>query len=88
MLTAKIIKEKAIELGASACGIGDIKYFEGTNPQRDPKSILPNAKCVIGFAFRVPRALYDTMERGVQFFQLYAARHKIHRRGAVGDFSP
>ena len=68
MLTAKIIKEKAIELGASACGIGDIKYFEGTNPQRDPKSILPNAKCVIGFAFRVPRALYDTMERGVQFF--------------------
>lgn len=68
MLNAKIIKEKAFELGASACGIGDIKYFEGTNPQRDPKSILPNAKCVIGFAFRVPRALYKTMEAGTQFF--------------------
>ncbi len=68
MLNAEIIKQKALELGASAVGIGDIKYFEGTNPQRDPKSILPNAKCVIGCAFRVPRALYDVMESGKQFF--------------------
>lgn len=68
MLTAQKIKERALELGASAVGIGDIKYFEGTNPQRNPKSILPAAACVIGFAFRVPRALYKVMERGKQFF--------------------
>ena len=68
MINAQIIKQKAIEFGAVACGIGDIKYFEGTNPQRDPKSILPWAKCVIGFAFRVPKALYRVMDEGKQFF--------------------
>lgn len=68
MLDAKTIKEKAIEFGASVVGIGDIKYFEGTDPQRDPKQILPNAKCVIGCAFRVPRAFYKTMDAQRQYF--------------------
>ena len=68
MLDAKTIKEKAIDFGASVVGIGDIKYFEGTNPQRDPKQILPNAKCVIGFGFRVPRAFYKTMDAQRQYF--------------------
>ena len=68
MLTSKLIKEKALEFGASAVGIGDIKYFEGTPAQRDPKQILPNAKCVIGCAFRVPRALYKTMDEKRQYF--------------------
>ncbi len=67
-LTAKLIKDKASEYGADAVGIGDIKFFEGTDPQRDPKTILPDATCVIGFAFRVPRMLYRTMEAGTQFF--------------------
>ena len=29
MITAQMIKEKAKELGAGVCGIGDIKYFIG-----------------------------------------------------------
>ncbi|MBR7106360.1 MAG: hypothetical protein IKC88_05165, partial [Opitutales bacterium] len=41
---------------------------EGTIPQRDPKQILPNAKCVIGFGFRVPRAFYKTMDAQRQYF--------------------
>ena len=49
MLTAEFIKQKAKELGAMTCGIGDISYYEGCDPQRDPKRILPNAKCIIGF---------------------------------------
>ena len=69
MLTAKIIKEKAIEYGAAAVGIGNIELFEGCDPQRDPRKILPNAKCIIGFLFRVPRALYRTMAQGNQFMQ-------------------
>ena len=68
MLTAKYIKEKALEYGADAVGIGDVRLFAGTIPQRDPLQILPNAKCVIGCAFRVPRALYECMERQKQFF--------------------
>jgi len=68
MICAQYIKQKAKEFGAELVGIGDIKYFEGTNPQRDPKSILPAARCVIGFAFRVPRMLYQVMADGVQWF--------------------
>lgn len=68
MINSEIIKRKALEFGASAVGIGDIRHFADTLPQRDPKKILPSATCVIGFAFRVPRALYSAMDRGSQFF--------------------
>ncbi len=66
MLTAELIKQKAKELGATVCGIG--KIYDEENPQRDPKMILPNAKCIIGFGFVVPKALYNTMEQGSQFY--------------------
>ena len=69
MINAEIIKKKALELGAVAVGIGDVELFKGVSPQRDPKMILPNAKCVIGFIFRVPRALYRTMEQKNQYMQ-------------------
>lgn len=68
MLTTEIIKNKAMELGAVLCGIGDIKHFEGECIQRDPKSILPNAKCVIGCALPVPKGLYMAMESESQFY--------------------
>ena len=69
MLTSKFIKETALKLGAADVGIGDIKYFANEIPQRDPKMILPDAKCVIGFAFRVPRAYYYAMKEEKQFYQ-------------------
>lgn len=64
MLTAEQIKQKARELGAAVCGIG--KVYDEPDPQRDPRSILPNAKCVIGFGFAVPKGLYKAMEEGNQ----------------------
>lgn len=66
MLTSEFIKEKARELGATICGIGRI--YDEKNPQRDPKMILPNAKCIIGFGFLVPKALYKAMDRGNQYY--------------------
>jgi ferredoxin len=68
MLTAKLIKEKAREFGADLIGIGKIELYDGTPAQRDPKMILPQAKCVIGCGFRVPRGLYQAMESRTQFF--------------------
>ena len=68
MLTAEFIKQKAKELGADICGIGSLDIFEGENPQKDPKMILPNAKCVIGFGFAVPKGLYMTMDIGSQYY--------------------
>lgn len=67
-LTAQEIKQKARQFGAAAVGIGDVNLFAGCDPHRDPKQILPNAKCVIGCAFRIPRALYTAMARQEQYF--------------------
>ena len=66
MLTSESIKEKAKQLGAAVCGIG--KVYEEKDPQRDPKSILPNAKCIIGFGFPVPKGLYKAMANGNQHY--------------------
>lgn len=66
MLTNAMIKEKAKELGATVCGIG--KVYDEPNPQRDPKMILPNAKCIIGFGFAVPKGLYKAMDKGNQYY--------------------
>lgn len=68
MITAQMIKARARELGAAVCGIGSLALFEGCDPQRDPKMILPNAKCIIGFGFAVPRGLYEAMEHNRQFY--------------------
>lgn len=68
MITSEIIKEKAKELGAGVCGIGDIKYFVGDDPQHNPLQILPNATCIIGFGLPVPKGLYFAMEDKRQFF--------------------
>ena len=47
-LTAAMLKERAKQLGASVCGIGDIERFHGVDAQHNPLSILPGATCVIG----------------------------------------
>ncbi|MBO5199707.1 MAG: 4Fe-4S binding protein [Clostridia bacterium] len=68
MLTSEMIKQKAKELGAAVCGIGSLDIFEGEAMQRDPKMILPNAKCIIGFGFAVPKGLYLTMDIKSQYY--------------------
>ena len=66
MLTSEQIKLKAKELGAAVCGIGSV--YDDPNPQRDPRQILPNAKCIIGFGFAVPKGLYKAMALKSQFY--------------------
>ncbi|MBQ3147069.1 MAG: hypothetical protein IJB91_05000 [Oscillospiraceae bacterium] len=66
MLTSEMIKQKAKELGASVCGIGRI--YEEPDAQKDPRQILPNAKCIIGFGFAIPKALFRNMNTGVQYY--------------------
>ncbi|MBQ8836260.1 MAG: 4Fe-4S binding protein [Clostridia bacterium] len=66
MLTAELIKQKAKELGATVCGIGHV--YNEENIQRDPKMILPNAKCIIGFGFAIPKGIYKAMDSGAQYY--------------------
>ena len=66
MLTAEYIKKKSIEYGATVCRIG--RVYDEPDIQKDPKMILPAAKCIVGFGFAVPRGLYNAMERGSQYY--------------------
>ncbi len=68
MVNAEFIKKKAIELGATVCGIGDISHFVGDDPQRNPLSVLPNAKCIIGFGVKIPYGLVSAMDEGTQYY--------------------
>jgi ferredoxin len=68
MLTSEDIKKAAVQYGADLCGIGDITGFDKTPPSRNPRMILPGAKAVVGFGFRIPESLYENMGRGKNFF--------------------
>lgn len=67
-MTAEMIKSKAKELGASVCGIGNIELLRNEPIQRNPFSILPNAKTIIGFGIKVPKGLYRAMEDKRQYY--------------------
>ena len=67
MLTSEYIKAKAKAYGADICGIAPIERFAGVPAQRDPKGILPNATCVLGYGFRVPKGLYYCMDKKTQY---------------------
>jgi hypothetical protein len=64
-----MIKEAALAAGADLCGIGNMERFEGAPPDMDPRYLFPEAKSVIGFAFRIPRGVQRGIEEGTQFYQ-------------------
>lgn len=68
MLTKKAFKQRALALGATVCGVGSLNEFKNEIPQRDPKKILPNAKCIIEFGFSVPKGIYKALEGGAQSY--------------------
>jgi ferredoxin len=69
MLTSSSLKEYAKECGADLVGIGTMDRFEGAPQEMDPRYIFPDAKAIIGLAFRVPRGYFRGIEEGTQFFQ-------------------
>jgi len=67
-MNAEFIKQKAKELGAAVCGIGNIELLRNEPMQRNPFYILPNAKSIIGFGIKIPRGLYRAMENKTQYY--------------------
>ena len=45
-MTSEYIKKMAREFGAATCGIGNVELMRGEVPERNPFSILPNAKSI------------------------------------------
>ncbi len=72
MLTSESVKKMARALGADAVGIGNIERWEGSPLQMDPRQIMPEARSVIGMAFRVMRGSMRGIEEGT-FFSNYSA---------------
>jgi len=71
-LTAEMVKEKAISLGADAVGIGNIERWNDAPVQMDPKQIMPGAKSIIAMAFRIMRGSFRGIEEGT-FFSNYSS---------------
>ena len=71
-LTAAEVKSFALEAGADLVGIGSIECWDGSPPQQDPRQIMPEARSVIGMAFRVMRGSLRGIEEGT-FFSNYSA---------------
>lgn len=69
MLTAQEVKDYARECGADLVGIGSLDRFEGAPPEMDPRYIFPEAKALIGMAFRIPRGYFRGIEEGTHFYQ-------------------
>ncbi|MGD9517878.1 MAG: hypothetical protein AB7W28_00045 [Armatimonadota bacterium] len=69
MITAQQVKDYARQCGADLVGIGDVQRFEGAPPGFDPRYIFPEAKVLIGFAFRIPRGYLRGIEEGTHFYQ-------------------
>ncbi|HCA47295.1 MAG TPA: hypothetical protein DEP45_08010 [Armatimonadetes bacterium] len=72
MLTAEKVKQAAKAMGADCVGIGTPDRWDGAPIQMDPRFIMPEAKSVIAFAFRVMRGSLRGVEEGT-FFSNYSS---------------
>lgn len=69
MLTSEKVKKYAKKCGADLVGIGSMDRFDGAPMDMDPRYIFPDAKAIIGFAFRIPRGYLRGIEEGTHFYQ-------------------
>jgi ferredoxin len=70
MPTAEQVKAFAQEYGADVVGIGAMDRFEGAPKEMDPRYIFPEAKAIVGLAFRIHRGCFRGIEEGT-FFGAY-----------------
>ena len=70
MPTAEQVKDFAKEHGADLVGIGSMDRFEGAPKEMDPRYIFPEAKAIVGLAFRIHRGCFRGIEEGT-FFGAY-----------------
>ncbi|MFO8079176.1 MAG: hypothetical protein R6V07_02615 [Armatimonadota bacterium] len=72
MLTAEKVKQAAKAMGADLVGIGTPDRWEGAPVQMDPRFIMPEARSIIAFGFRVMRGSLRGVEEGT-FFSNYSS---------------
>lgn len=70
MLKTSELKKFALAAGADVIRIGSMDGWEGVPKQMDPRYVFPDAKSIIGLAFRIPRGYLRGIEEGT-FFSVY-----------------
>jgi len=70
MLMTTELKKFAKSSGADVIRIGSMDGWEGAPMQQDARYIFPDAKSIIGLAFRIPRGYLRGIEEGT-FFSAY-----------------
>ena len=82
ILTAEAIKQAAFDAGADLCGIAPVSRMNGAPDEMNPALLFPEAKTMIGMAFRIPRGVQRGIEEGTQFYQYpsmaYGGINEIH----------
>jgi epoxyqueuosine reductase QueG len=70
MPTSAQVKEFSRSYGADIVGIGSMDRFEGAPMEMDPRYIFPEARAIVGLAFRIHRGCFRGIEEGT-FFGAY-----------------
>ena len=71
MLTSQQIKEIGLAYGADVVGIASMDRFEGAPIQMDPRYMMPRAKSMVVFGYRIFRGALRGVEEGT-FFGSYS----------------
>ena len=66
-LTAQMVKKAAMDMGADLVGIGSIDRWKDVPENESPLSIMPRAKSVICFGFRMHRGSLRGVEEGTYY---------------------
>lgn len=66
-LTAETVKNRAMALGADLVGIGSVSRWKDVPESENPLSIMPRAKSVICFGFRMHRGSLRGVEEGTYY---------------------
>lgn len=91
MITSEDVKTFARSRGADLVGIGDLSRFEGAPPEMDARHLFPNARAIVGLAFRIPRGYLRGIEEGTNFYQYpsmgYANINENYAPGVLHDLA-
>ena len=61
----RMVKEKALSLGAHLVGIAPIERMEKAPPDLQPKRLLPEAKSLVSMAYRINQGIQQVHLRGI-----------------------
>lgn len=85
MLTARMVKDRAIEGGADLCGIADIGRFRDGPPETHPLSLFPDARSVIVMASRILKGSYQGIQEGTDWSAYWIYGYGSGIYSSLGD---